>query len=61
MFQKLTEYKSVRNKIYDAGLEQENDYLRDKLEKYDAVIEQNALRGDFSQQNTKTSVREVRR
>ena len=45
--QELAGYKSVRNQLYISELEQENDYLRGKLEKYDAVIEKNELRGDF--------------
>ena len=43
----LAGYKSVRNQIYISELEQENDYLRGKLEKYNAVIEKNDLRRYF--------------
>lgn len=43
----LAGYKSVRNQLYISELEQENDYLRGKLKKYDAVIEKNDLRGYF--------------
>ena len=42
--QELAGYKSVRNQLYVSELEQENDYLRGKLEKYNAVIEKNDLR-----------------
>ena len=45
--QELAGYKSVWNQLYISELEQENDYLRGKLEKYDAVIEKNDLRGYF--------------
>ena len=45
--QELAGYKSVRNQLYVSELEQENDYLRGKLEKYNAVIEKNALRRYF--------------
>ena len=45
--QELAGYKSVRNQLYIAELEQENDYLRGKIEKYDAVIEQNDLKRLF--------------
>ena len=43
----LAGYKSVRNQLYISKLEQENDYLRGKLEKYNAVIEKNDLRRYF--------------
>ena len=42
--QELAGYKSVRNQLYVSELEQENDYLRGKLEKFNAVIEKNDLR-----------------
>lgn len=45
--QELAGYKSVRNQLYVSELEQENDYLRGKLEKYNAVIEKNDLRRYF--------------
>ena len=45
--QELAGYKSVRNQLYVSELEQENDYLRGKLEKYNAVIEKNELRRYF--------------
>jgi hypothetical protein len=43
----LAGYKSIRNQLYISELEQENDYLRGKLEKYNAVIEKNDLRRYF--------------
>lgn len=45
--QELAGYKSVRNQLYISELEQENDYLRGKIEKYDAVIEKNDRKGYF--------------
>lgn len=45
--QELAGYKSVRNQLYVSELEQENDYLREKLKKYNAVIEKNDLRRYF--------------
>ena len=45
--QELAGYKSIRNQLYVSELEQENDYLRGKLEKYNAVIEKNDLRRYF--------------
>ena len=52
--QELAEYKSVRNRMYVTELEQENDWLRGKLEKYDAVIEKNDLRNFFERQKKKS-------
>ena len=43
----LAGYKSIRNQLYVSELEQENDYLRGKLEKYNDVIEKNDLRRYF--------------
>ena len=43
----LAGYKSIRNQLYISELEQENDYLRGKLEKYNDVIEKNDLRRYF--------------
>jgi hypothetical protein len=45
--QELAGYKSIRNQLYVSELKQENDYLRGKLEKYNAVIEKNDLRRYF--------------
>lgn len=50
----LAEYKSVRNKIYVTELEQENDALREKIQKYEDVIEKNDLRSYFSRQKKKS-------
>jgi len=52
--QELAEYKSVRNRMYVTELEKENDWLRGKLEKYDAVIEKNDLRSFFERQKKKS-------
>lgn len=45
--QELAGYKSIRNQLYVSELEQENDYLRGKLEKYNDVIEKNDLKKYF--------------
>ena len=39
----LTEYKSVRGQLNTAGLEQQNELLRNKLHRYEMVIERNGL------------------
>lgn len=39
----LAEYKSVRGQLNTAGLEQQNELLRNKLHRYEAVIERNGL------------------
>ena len=39
----LAEYKSVRGQLNTAGLEQQNELLRNKLQKYETVIERNNL------------------
>ena len=52
--QELAEYKSVRNRMYVTELEQENDWLRGKLEKYEVVIEKNDLRSFFERQKKKS-------
>lgn len=52
--QELAEYKSVRNRMYVSELEQENDWLRGKLEKYEVVIEKNDLRSFFERQKKKS-------
>lgn len=49
----LFEYKSIRNKLNTAGLEQENEALRDKLRSYEAVIERNNLWSYFSRRRAK--------
>lgn len=39
----LAEYKSVRGQLNAAGLEQQNELLRNKLHRYETVIERNNL------------------
>ena len=39
----LAEYKSVRGQLNTAGLGQQNELLRNKLHRYETVIEQNGL------------------
>lgn len=39
----LAEYKSVRSQLNTAGLEQQNELLRNKLHRYETVIERNGL------------------
>lgn len=39
----LTEYKSVRGQLNTAELEQQNELLRNKLHRYEMVIERNSL------------------
>ena len=39
----LAEYKSVRGQLSTAGLEQQNELLRNKLHRYETVIERNGL------------------
>ena len=39
----LAEYKSVRGQLNTAGLEQQNELLRNKLHRYETVIERNGL------------------
>ena len=43
----LAEYKSVRGQLRTAGLEQQNELLWNKLQKYETVIERNDLWGLF--------------
>ena len=39
----LAEYKSVRSQLNTAGLEQQNELLRNKLHRYETVIKRNGL------------------
>ena len=39
----LAEYKSVRGQLNTTGLEQQNELLRNKLHRYETVIERNGL------------------
>lgn len=54
----LSEYKSVRNKLNTAGLEQENEALRGKVRNYETVIERNNLWSFFDRHRTKTHARD---
>ena len=54
----LSEYKSVRNKLNTAGLEQENEALRGKLRSYESVIERNGLWHLFGRNKVKTHTRD---
>ena len=54
----LSEYKSIRDKLHTAGLEQENEALRGKLRSYEAVIERNNLWSYFSRHRVKTQIRD---
>ena len=44
----LSEYKSVRNKLNVANMEQENERLRNRLRTYEEVISRNNLWHFFS-------------
>lgn len=54
----LSEYKSVRNKLNTAGLEQENEALRGKLRSYESVIERNNIWHLFGRNRVKTRTRD---
>ena len=54
----LSEYKSVRNKLNTAGLEQENEALRGKLRAYESVIERNSLWHLFGRNRVKARTRD---
>lgn len=54
----LSEYKSIRGKLNMAGLEQENEALRGKLRRYEAVIERNGLWHLFGKRREKAAARE---
>ena len=54
----LSEYKSIRSKLNAAGIEQENEALRGKVRRYEAVIERNGLWHLFGRHREKVSVRE---
>ncbi len=53
----LSEYKSIRNKLNAAGLEQENETLRGKLRSYETVIERNNLWHFFGRNRAKAQTR----
>ena len=54
----LFEYKSVRNKLNTAGVEQENEALRSKISSYEEVIERNHLWNFFGRHKEKNHVRD---
>ena len=54
----LSEYKSVRNKLNAANVEQENERLRNRLRTYEEVISRNNLWSYFSRNRGKTATRD---
>ena len=57
----LSEYKSVRNKLNAANVEQENEHLRNRLRTYEEVISRNNLWSYFSRNRGKTATRDENR
>ena len=57
----LAEYKSVRNKLNAANVEQENERLRNRLRTYEEVISRNNLWSYFSRNRGKTTTRDDNR
>lgn len=57
----LSEYKSIRGKLNAAGLEQENEALRGKLQSYEAVIERNNLWRVFGRNRAKAHTKDETR
>ena len=57
----LSEYKSVRNKLNAANVEQENERLRNRLRTYEEVISRNNLWSYFSRSRGKTATRDENR
>lgn len=57
----LAEYKSVRNKLNVANVEQENERLRNRLRTYEEVISRNNLWAYFSRNRGKTTTRDENR
>ena len=54
----LSEYKSVRNKLNTANVEQENERLRNRLRTYEDVISRNNLWSYFSRHRGKTPTKD---
>ena len=54
----LSEYKSVRNKLNAANVEQENERLRNRLRTYEDVISRNNLWSYFSRHRGKTPTKD---
>ena len=57
----LAEYKSVRNKLNAANVEQENERLRNRLRTYEDVISRNNLWSYFSRHRGKTPTKDEAR
>ena len=57
----LAEYKSVRNKLNAANVEQENERLRNRLRAYEDVISRNNLWSYFSRHGGKTPTKDEAR
>ena len=57
----LAEYKSVRNKLNAANVEQENERLRNRLRTYEDVISRNNLWSYFSRYRGKTPTKDEAR
>ena len=57
----LAEYKSVRNKLNAANVEQENERLRNRLRTYEDVISRNNLWSYFSRHKGKTPTKDEAR
>lgn len=57
----LSEYKSVRNRLNTASIEQENERLRGRLRTYEDVISRNNLWSYFSRSRGKTATRDANR
>ena len=57
----LAEYKSVRNKLNTANVEQENERLRSRLRTYEDVISRNNLWSYFSRHRGKTPTKDEAR
>ena len=57
----LSEYKSVRNKLNAANVEQENERLRNRLRTYEDVISRNNLWSYFSRHRGKTPTKDEAR
>ena len=57
----LAEYKSVRNKLNAANVEQENERLRNRIRTYEEVVSRNNLWPYFSRNRGKTTARDENR
>lgn len=59
--EELSEYKSVRNKLNAANVEQENERLHNRLRTYEEVISRNNLWSYFSRNRGKAATRDENR